>query len=477
MIQHEILDLEAIYDMLGPEDSVILDEADKEYLSIIFEDFKTFLTSNNYLSFFDGSDFDVRLFYEEMVRIFPEVRKKCRKESRKIYQSLSKISSKYEELLSNMKLAKRQKVYWDPKIVSGFEEDQFEKDFTTDPKDLQLLAQEMLQFKIVESEKRPFVTSLAMKDHKSFMIFASDWSFRVIENGVQIHLGTLILSGENNPNNILSIIYLKQYNSYLFSTDGGEIWKKDIDDKKAYILIDQLRCPIFLSYSELDQKLIFSDNDNLIVCFDFSSKNKELEVSLPEGLVIEYFRPHGVGQNRVVSVTDKGHIYFVEFKYGKKQGEIIRVHSIELNEERRELVETAELSSDEKYLLVQIFDQPPIHSYSRIVVFSINDNSITLKAEVKKDSGPYLSGNSAISCVGYFQNNLVFVGLSPSFIREGFAQLYAYNTENEELEELEEARVSHGEVRPSRMVKLGSSFYYTGEKGKVMKLTVKPKSD
>ena len=30
MIQHEILDLEAIYDMLGPEDSVILDDADKE---------------------------------------------------------------------------------------------------------------------------------------------------------------------------------------------------------------------------------------------------------------------------------------------------------------------------------------------------------------------------------------------------------------------------------------------------------------
>ena len=30
MIQHEILDLEAIYDMLGPEDSVIFDDADKE---------------------------------------------------------------------------------------------------------------------------------------------------------------------------------------------------------------------------------------------------------------------------------------------------------------------------------------------------------------------------------------------------------------------------------------------------------------
>ena len=30
MIQHEILDLEAIYEMLGPEDSVIVDDAEKE---------------------------------------------------------------------------------------------------------------------------------------------------------------------------------------------------------------------------------------------------------------------------------------------------------------------------------------------------------------------------------------------------------------------------------------------------------------
>ena len=30
MIQHGILDLEAIYEMLGPEDSVIIDEAEKE---------------------------------------------------------------------------------------------------------------------------------------------------------------------------------------------------------------------------------------------------------------------------------------------------------------------------------------------------------------------------------------------------------------------------------------------------------------
>ena len=30
MIQHGILDLEAIYEMLGPEDSVIIDDAEKE---------------------------------------------------------------------------------------------------------------------------------------------------------------------------------------------------------------------------------------------------------------------------------------------------------------------------------------------------------------------------------------------------------------------------------------------------------------
>ena len=75
----------------------------------------------------------------------------------------------------------------------------------------------------------------------------------------------------------------------------------------------------------------------------------------------------------------------------------------------------------------------------------------------------------ALEAFGYAGAHILWVGLSNA---HGIAQLFDYDTEAGYFRELKNKRLAHEEADPARLVRLQDIFYYTGDRGKLMKLTV-----
>ena len=60
------------------------------------------------------------------------------------------------------------------------------------------------------------------------------------------------------------------------------------------------------------------------------------------------------------------------------------------------------------------------------------------------------------------------MGLSRNI--DGIVQVYEYNTEADDFRELRNQRVSHFEKYPTKLMRVGDEFFYTGTKGRVMRV-------
>ena len=75
----------------------------------------------------------------------------------------------------------------------------------------------------------------------------------------------------------------------------------------------------------------------------------------------------------------------------------------------------------------------------------------------------------------YLGKHLLWVALSD---KDGDVRVFDFNTESGCLRELVEVKVKHQKSRPRKVHHLGDlwgNFYYTGEEGKIMRLSLKTK--
>ena len=332
---------------------------------------------------------------------------------------------------------------------------------------------QLAQYPIEILESKSVSTSLGIKDNRSFMISTSDWKIRVIENSSEI------FNSEYKPQKtgIYDIVYCESINSYLFSLDK-KIYRKDINENQHYLFLD-IDCGssfgASLRYSNIHKRLIIPMDGVTIAAVNINSKQVVIEVPKPGGDQIVDFQLHGSDQNKVSCLTQDGHLFVSELDFSSKEATILSTASSNLIEERQEQAKGLVVCPKGQYNFVEISQTNDEEECSRMMIFGIKDNELTIKAVInnsKKNPSPC---KSALACLGYFKNSILFLGMSSG--DGGQAHLYCYNTQTDGFEELEEERVVHHETNPTKILRFGNHFYYTGKRAGIMRLTARSKID
>ena len=341
-------------------------------------------------------------------------------------------------------------------------------------KDLELKIQRLTRYQLDQKRFHPDLpTSLAFKNESSFMISTSDLRVRVIEDGSEIFMDDYEI--ENcGPSDI---IYCKNINAYLLALDR-KIYRKDIDGGQLYLFLD-INCGssigASLRFSDIHQRLVIPKDRTNIASINLETKKIEIEVPMPNGDGIMDFQLHGLAQNLVTSLTQYGHLLVSELAHLSSKGKILTKFSIELSKANSEHAETVVVCPLSQYIFVEIYQRKHPFLCSKMMIFSFRNKRLSLQAKINPLSSQRTGCKSAMTCLGYFKRNLVFLGLSLEI--DGVAQLYSFNPETKHFEELKQARERHQELNPFTILRLGNRYYYTGVAGKIMRLSLTFKSD
>ena len=309
-------------------------------------------------------------------------------------------------------------------------------------------------------------TCLALKNRSSFYIQQDCSGTTVFENEEKVYYC--------EPEDALQFshfIYIKHRDFYL-QVYGDVIYRKDIDDQPPYPFM-QFQFPRMdyrssFRYSGFNKKLIISDSFGALTFIDlerkqieFKTKNiNELEM-LGEGSVS--FKLFGEKENRMISLTKRGEIVTqiinypmkkLSFSYSKHYGDLVSQN-----------VGFVAVCSRNELILVGAGE--------RIVVFKLEGNQLIEQTRVMVDQSDDDGKDGSIDdmeCFGYFGNHVLWVGIDHEYF--GFVHLYDYDLRTKQLKELAEKKVESGELYPHNLVRLGDKFYYTGQDGCVMEVSI-----
>ena len=191
------------------------------------------------------------------------------------------------------------------------------------------------------------------------------------------------------------------------------------------------------------------------------------------GLDIKDLRLFGEQEDRVVSLTEDGYVALYSLSYDQKRG-VMAHHQIEMMEEREENTVSMAVDGKNQYVFVEIRGADDLlHSLffsSRMVILKITHNYMIQTASLdQKNQG--IEYKMALESCGSVKNHIFWVGLTMGQSR--VLQVYDYGTETRDLVELSSMRVDQQELIPYSLHRLGEKFYYVGEYGKLMSLSVR----
>ena len=188
----------------------------------------------------------------------------------------------------------------------------------------------------------------------------------------------------------------------------------------------------------------------------------------------------GKDQRKIVLATVDGCLIIIDFDYRLETGDILTQHWLDLSEDYFQELFSLAVCPKGEYICVEINEQENDYrerlvTYGLILLIIVKNNFIRV-AFIDEIEG-FLRPKMALECHGYQMNHILWIGLSSD--KFGTAQIYDYDMDKKEFKELKEKRVTHHELNPIRLSRgvgsCGSSWFYTGELGKVMKLDFKVK--
>ena len=328
------------------------------------------------------------------------------------------------------------------------------------------------------AEIEPECMILADKNETSYLLAATEEGFKVVEEGKQV-----FSTRKNDPASqaaglITDVMYLEPTNCYLINLNGSLV-RKDIDSNLPYYFADvrlqtmeETPCTSF-QYSNLSKRLFVNSEEQGIVVIDASKPTLTVRFNFPEDPwdSVADFVVFGQIENRVLKLTCTGLLAL--FNLNLEQNKVLSetTHQIELESRRNEMANSVAVCSKGKFACVEIKVHCEEPTSSRLMVFEVGGNSLTPKATL--DLHQYGFGcQSALTGLGYFSSNAVFLGLGGLLGEEGQeAHLYEFNLGAAELREVEGKRVPHEETNPQKIQRVGDCFYFTGTGGKVMKVS------
>ena len=174
----------------------------------------------------------------------------------------------------------------------------------------------------------------------------------------------------------------------------------------------------------------------------------------------------GERENRVVAVTEDGHIFLYSLTYGKERGIVADYQVGLIKSRRKEYCNSIAVCEKNEFVCVET--SSGIYSSSRIIILRISSqNTITETASID-EFRQKIQYKYALESAGYLGGHLFWVGIPMG----GFVQLFDYDTKTGEFRELVDKRVPDLEQDPMKLHRLGDKFYYAGNLGKLVSLSL-----
>ena len=311
-------------------------------------------------------------------------------------------------------------------------------------------------------------TFLALKSPTSYMIGTNDKGIELIEDD------ELLFSDEFpvEEGSLKDVIYVASENFYLLNHDS-RLYRKDFDGNPPYPFMD-INCggksgASFL-YSSIHHRLVINHDFETISVVNLDTKKVEFSVEKSVGDYISDFQLLGEDEDRVVYLTDDGHILVYQLLYDQKSAQLLDYYRVSFTQDRKEYGLSIAVCPRSKYLIAEIADLRSLSwQSSQLVCFQISEDTIVKKAIIDQFSHQ-MGAKYALKCIGYFGSHLIWIGFS--FGSKRVAQMYDFDLEKNILSELEGKRVSHEENSPLKICSYGDGFYYTGSQSTLMKLSI-----
>ena len=310
---------------------------------------------------------------------------------------------------------------------------------------------------------------LAVKNEDSYMIGNTKKGLKLFEDRVEV-----FARAWTEGLKLFDIIYINHQNCYLLCTNEA-LYRKDIDDKPPYAILTLNYydwAQIKVRYSQKSKRLITTRDPKKISVVNLARKQREMEVNKPQGGYIIDFRLFGKNDEKIVSITIDGYVYLHILKYDSRKLCACNHLKLELHEKEREQALSIAVCDKGKYALIELDGSNDLGVTIRLLVVKIDFNQITNTA-IFEPGIQHPSSIRALECCGYLREQIVWLALTESDL--SVAQIYQYNTITSALAQRQQLRMMNKESFPQRVQRIGNSFFYTGAKGSLMKLTIEAK--
>ena len=313
-------------------------------------------------------------------------------------------------------------------------------------------------------------TLLAIKDHYSYMVGTDKKRLKVIEDRKLIFSG--FFAGEQKK--LRDMIYVKHSNCYLLWL-GDEIFRKDLNDQNLSFLMGiksmaLLKVGSCFRSSELHQRVIIAKDKSKISVLNLESKEIDIEAELHFDNFIRDFQLSGKNEDTVVSLSHDGQVVAKKLDFENKEVEVLDHLQIELIEEKDERGESLTVCDKTQCIFVELLqNKGRFYLQSRLIILELKETKFAIRHRIE-EFRICMGENLSLEFFGYIGNHGLMIGMSGK--ENGVAEVFGYNIETGEFKELKDKRLPHLEKNPAKMIRLGDQFYYTGERGKLMKLHV-----
>ena len=308
-------------------------------------------------------------------------------------------------------------------------------------------------------------THLALKNPKSFLIGTSRKGIKVFENDAQIFSGRLSRDGHDE---LYDAVYIASLTSYFLLSDS-RIYRKDICTNPPHLFMsfnnDSKNCT-FLRFSTIHQRLLITRDGKDISIINPRTRKIEVVFSKRVGKKIKDFQLIGELEDRGVTVTEYGYIVLYSLIFGKKRG-FMTFYNCRLVQEGDGYPQSIAVCDKNQYLFVLI--APKYNYLSRVIILKLTNGSRLHAASAVKCS-QNIGRNFACEIYGYIGSHILFFGLSRK--KNGLVKIYGFDTEKGKWNELIGKKMTHKQHKPLRMHRLGDKFYYTGNLGKLLVLSL-----
>ena len=309
---------------------------------------------------------------------------------------------------------------------------------------------------------------LALKNESSYLFATFPKRLQLVEDK------TLVYSGQVQGSGLVrDVIYIKHFDCYLLSFNS-QLYRKDIDGRPAYLFMAVncgIKSGVSFKYSEVNNRLVIIKEEecsNKIAIINLKRKDVEILAKKPPLGKIVDFGIFGEDEAAVVSLANTGRLMLDLFNYSVRKLFCSSCSEIDLIKKRKEKGFSLSVSGQHNYALVEIMGKASSSfKSSRMIVFQIQGKRLVNKAVIDLFSQG-IEVQCALECFGAVEGQIVWVGLS--WVERGVVTIFVYDYEQGEFKEVGRRRVAHQEDHPYKVELVDNHFYYTGRRGRVMKL-------